>query len=161
MCVLGVARAPFFIYAYCMNLFFELPDIKPMTLNHAYTISARPGMGVRRFPSKEYKQLESKINLLIRKYKNDIAKFNKKYIPEKHYLCAEYRFYMPILTKKEGKVSQRSVDLSNSVKVIEDIIFKSLNADDCAVINLNVIKVHSEDIRTEISLQIKEVHNLI
>ena len=132
-----------------------LDDIKPINLNNCYTISSIGGK-IRRFPSKEYKQLESKVNLILRKYKNEINKFNNEFDANKHYLTASYTFYMPVLTK-DKRISQRSGDCSNLVKAIEDIIFKNLTPDDSHITSMLVEKIESKEIRTEISYTIKHL----
>jgi hypothetical protein len=126
-----------------------------MSLNHAY-ISAAKFNRVIRFPSKEYKQLESKINLMLREYKNDINKINKYFDPKKHCINCSYRFYMPIL-KKDGTISMKSLDLSNCIKVIEDIIFKQFQFDDSQISFLSCEKIHSDVIRTVLDLRIAEL----
>jgi hypothetical protein len=126
-----------------------------MSLNHAY-ISAAKFNRVIRFPSKEYKQLESKINLMLREYKNDINKLNKYFDPKKHCIHCSYRFYMPIL-KKDGTISMKSLDLSNCIKVIEDIIFKQFQFDDSQISFLSCEKIHSDVIRTVLDLKITEL----
>lgn len=135
-----------------MNLSLILP-IKPLNLNHCYTISSLGGK-VRRFPSKEYKQYESLINDELRKYKSEINKFNKYYDETKHYLIAEYNFYYPILTKKKT-ISKRSIDLSNSIKALEDIIFKNFLIDDSQVCTLIVTKNHHDNVFADITYKIK------
>lgn len=130
-----------------------LDNIKPINLNNCYTISSIGGK-IRRFPSKEYKQFESSVNIQLRKYKNEINKFNKEFNQEKHYLVCEYKFYMPVMTK-DNRVSQRSGDCSNLVKAIEDIIFKNLLCDDSHITELLISKIHSNEIRTEMNLFIK------
>lgn len=139
-----------------MKLTLNLHEIKPLNLNHCYTISSIGGK-IRRFPSSNYKKYESQVNLLLRQYKNEINKFNNYYNPDLHYLVADYNFFYPILTKKEKKISQKSTDLSNSIKALEDIIFKSFTADDSAVCSLNINKIHSENIRAEITFYIKDI----
>ena len=143
-----------------MKITIELQDIKPLNLNHCYTISSLGGK-IRRFPSAAYKKYESQVNLLLRQYKNEINKFNKYFNPELHYIVADYNFYYPILTKKDNRVSQKSTDLSNSIKALEDIIFKSFVADDSAVCSLNVNKIHSDDIRAEITFYIRDIKHII
>ena len=132
-----------------------MPDIKPISLNHAYISTAKFNRVIR-FPSKEYKQLESKINLILREYKNDINKLNQYFDPKKHCIHCSYRFYMPIL-KKDGTISMKSLDLSNCIKVIEDIIFKQFQFDDSQISFLSCEKIHSDVIRTVLDLRIAEL----
>lgn len=141
-----------------MQISLHLPNTKPLNLNHCYTISTIGGK-VRRFPSPEYKKYESLVNLELRKYKSEINKFNNYYDENKHYIVAEYRFYYPIITKKET-LSKRSTDLSNAIKALEDIIFKSLIADDSQIAELNVTKIHSENVRAEITFTIKDLKHI-
>lgn len=127
-----------------------------MSLNHCYVFSTI-GKIVRRFPSKKYKQYESEVNNLLRAYKKEITKLNNYFDEEKHYLVCNYQFYYPILTKKEKKVSKKSIDLSNAIKALEDIVFKNLVIDDSAVCSLYVDKIHSENIRCDINIKVKDI----
>ena len=134
----------------CLNL------IKPISLNHSTKITTR-GKFASKYKTDSYKQLESAINLQMRKYKNELNKFNNKYSETKHYLVAEYRYYYPILIKAGNRISKKSGDTSNNIKVIEDCVFKHLMADDSQVISLQATKIHSNDIRTEITLELKDL----
>jgi Holliday junction resolvase RusA-like endonuclease len=137
-----------------MKLKLEILEIKPIPLNQVYATDFRTK---RRFKSKKYNQFESKVNNALREFKNEINRFNKFYNEEKHYITANYRFYFPILTKKEHRVSKTSGDVSNLIKALEDIVFKSLIADDSAVLSVSADKIHSENIRIEIELNIKQI----
>ena len=141
-----------------MSLSIELKGLKPISLNNCYTMTMKNGKP-RRFPSAQYKKFESLVNLELRKFKRDLSKFNLFFDLEKNYIIAEYRFYMPII-KKAGGMNQKSGDLSNLVKALEDILFKSLFADDSHVASLSVYKIHSETTRTEISFKVGDIKNI-
>jgi Holliday junction resolvase RusA-like endonuclease len=129
-----------------------LDNIEPITLNTA----VRYGKG--NFYKKDNTvRFTSQVNNLLRKYKNDFNKFNNAFDEKKHFLTCDYYFYKPILTKKDKRISKTSGDLSNVVKSLEDVVFKHLTADDSQVCILNVHKFHSENIRTEIIIRIKDL----
>jgi len=140
-----------------MKLRILLKNLKPIPLNQVYATDFRTK---RRFKSKKYKQFESAVNKELRAFRVEINKFNKAYNEEKHYITADYRFYFPLITKKEGRISKTSGDVSNLIKSLEDIVFKSLMADDSGVIQVIATKINSEDVRIEIELAIKDIKHV-
>ncbi len=138
-----------------LQLFFD--DIKPLSLNKAYANDPRTK---RRFNSKDYNQYQSAINNELRKYKNQINKFNNAYDESKYYIVSSYRFYLPIMVKSNDRISKNSLDTSNCIKVLEDIIFKQLIADDSAVVDINAMKIHSEHLRIEVEFELKNLHHI-
>lgn len=143
-----------------MKINLSLSNITPITLNHSHKITTR-GKFASKYKTDKYKQLESSMALELRKYKSQINKFNNKYNSGNYYLVAEYVFYYPILLKSGDAISKKSKDVSNLTKVVEDILFKQLLADDSEVISLKVTKVHSQDIRTDITLELKDLKHVL
>ena len=143
-----------------MKLEISLPNIEPISLNHATKISTR-GKFATKYKTEAYKQLESSMGNALRGYRKEINKFNNKYTSGKYYLVAEYRFFYPILLKSGDAISKKSKDVSNLTKVVEDILFKQILADDAEVISLTVTKIHSKDIRTEIILELKDLRHIL
>ena len=125
-----------------------------MPLNQIYSTDFRTK---RRFKSKKYTQFESAVSNQLRKFKSDINKFNNYFDENNHCLTVSYRFYYPILTKKDKRVSKTSGDTSNLIKPIEDVLFKQLIADDSHVIDVSASKIHSETLRIAIVLHIREL----
>jgi Holliday junction resolvase RusA-like endonuclease len=141
-----------------MKISLYLDDIKPIPLNQVYATDFKTKL---RFKSKKYKQFESAVNLQLRKFKNDFNKFNKYYDENNHYISVSYRFYYPLLTKKDKRISKTSGDVSNLIKSLEDIIFKQLHADDSAVIDVSATKIHSTQIRIAVDMQVKPLVSVI
>lgn len=141
-----------------MKISLCLDGVKPISLNNNQKFTSKKG-GYK-YKTDNAKQFESFVNLELRKFKNGISRFNKKYDEQLHYVVAEYRFFMPIMTVKDKRVSKTSGDLSNLVKALEDIIFKQLNADDSCVTALTVYKIESKEIRTEIEYHIRDLHHI-
>lgn len=137
-----------------MKLEIYLHDIKPLPLNQVYATDFRTK---RRFKSKKYTQFESAVNNQLRKFKSDINKFNKYFDENNHCITVSYRFYYPILTKKDNRISKTSGDTSNLIKPIEDVLFKQLIADDSHVIDVSASKIHSETLRIAIILHVREL----
>lgn len=142
-----------------MKVKLSIKDITPLSLNNCYVFSTL-NRHVRRFPSNEYKKYELLINEQLFNCKqnlNSIKNINSYFDENKHYLSCEYIFYYPILTKKSFRISKKSNDLSNSIKAIEDIIFKNLTCDDSSVCHLYASKIHSQKKLCEIIIQIKPI----
>lgn len=142
-----------------MKIEISLPGIKPITLNHAHKITTR-GKFPSKYKTKEYKQLESQVNSLLIKNKNLFTKFNKVYDETKHYITCDYKFYYPILTKKKT-ISKKSNDVTNCVKAIEDIVFKHLVCDDSQVISASETKIHSDQVRTDIIINLHDLKMIL
>lgn len=143
-----------------MNFSFCFPNVTPVNLNNCYMISSRGGK-IRRFPNKEYKELEQYITILLKKEKNKILQFNAAFNEDIHYLKCEYRFYFPFITKdKKKRIRKRYMDLSNLVKPIEDIIFKNLMADDAHIVDLHATKIDSLVPRIEVLFSIGELRHI-
>jgi Holliday junction resolvase RusA-like endonuclease len=143
-----------------MRIEICLDRIEPISLNNSTKITTRGGFA-KKYKTDKYKQLESSMAIALRKYKNDINKFNNKYNSGKYYLVAEYKFYYPILLKSGEAINKKSKDVSNLIKVVEDILFKQLLADDSEVISVTATKIHSKDIRTEIILELKDLRHVL
>ena len=141
-----------------MKLNISLLNIEPLPLNQVYATDFKTK---RRFKSKKYTQFTSAVNGQLRNYKSQINKFNNKYSELDHYLVATYRFYYPILVKSGNRISKTSKDTSNLVKTIEDVLFKQLIPDDSQVININSTKIHSQDIRIEIEIELKNLRHIL
>jgi Holliday junction resolvase RusA-like endonuclease len=137
-----------------MKINLSLPSVEPLTLNTCTKYRVQGGRYVKAYKSDSYKELEKLINVYLKMpvNKKQIDVFNREYDQTRHYLTLEFRFYYPIITKKNC-ISKTSKDISNLVKPIEDIIFDHLVCDDSQVINLSAIKIHSEDIKTIVELR--------
>jgi Holliday junction resolvase RusA-like endonuclease len=142
-----------------MKINLYLNSVKPINLNNCQKITTI-GRHARKYKTKEYNQLESKVNSILNSQKSEIRKFNKYYNEEKHYIDISYRFYYPILTKKM-LISKRSQDVDNIVKPINDIIFKHLLADDSQIINLNATKIHSAEPRIVVEINIRRLSSIL
>lgn len=140
-----------------MQIKLEFTDIKPLPLNMIYSTNFKTG---RRFKSQKYVIYESKINRKLRDFKAQINKFNKYFDESLHYITANYNFYYPILTKKDKRIGKTSTDISNMIKPVEDIIFKHFIADDSSIVSVCASKVHSENLRMEISYTIKQLNQI-
>lgn len=133
-----------------MRLLIRVEGIKALSLNNVFA-TLRNG---RRIKTAKYKEFESLVNNQLRKYRNQINKFNNYYKKEDHCLVAKYRFYHPIKTKK-NLISEKSGDVTNLFKTIEDIIFKQLIPDDSQVVAVYGSKIESDKPRIEVEITIK------
>jgi Holliday junction resolvase RusA-like endonuclease len=140
-----------------MKIELSLLGIKSLSLNSAYKTDFKTR---RRCKTPGFYRLESKVNYELRKYRSELSKFNKYFDKEKHYICAEYRFYMPIFTKSGVRINEKSGDVSNLIKIIEDLVFKQLLTDDSYIVDLYATKINSDKVRTDVTLSIKDLKHI-
>lgn len=135
-----------------MHIQLIFPELKPISINAVYATDFKTK---RRFRSKKYGEFESSINSILKlAYKNDLIKINKTFDPTLHYLKMDYRFYYPVLKKDNSQISKHSVDTTNCLKPLEDIICKYLGIDDSYVIGGSFEKIHSDKIRIVVELKL-------
>ncbi len=137
-----------------INLFLD--NIKPISLND----SQKSGRNGRRYKTSKTLQFESAVHLELRKHRNEFNRFNKFFDENKHYITAYYRIFHDKVLKKDRTINKNGGDNSNTIKPLEDLIFKNLMADDSAVQGLYIEKFHSNNIRVEIELSIKELRHI-
>lgn len=109
-------------------------DCKPLTLNQAF-ITLRNG---RRARSSKYelfkKTIEKRLNLI------ELEDFSDTFNQSKHALKMTMIVYLKDLYTKKGTISQKSGDIDNFTKCINDIIFKNTNLDDSYITELHISK---------------------
>jgi len=143
-----------------MKLELLFNGVSPVSLNNSTGISSR-GKFVTKYKNQNYKILESKVNNILRNYRHEINKFNKKYDENLNYLTVDYRFYYPILIKSGKRISKTSKDWSNLVKTVEDCIHKHLEADDSQVISGSSTKIQSLKPRIEVDIYLRELRSIL
>lgn len=91
---------------------------------------ARFGKG-RVFKTPKQAGFEGSITHYLRQYESKLKIFKNFFNPEIHIIQSCWEFgYSDFFTKKDGIVSSKCLDLDNSIKNIQDVIFKSLEIDD-------------------------------
>jgi Holliday junction resolvase RusA-like endonuclease len=141
-----------------MRLDLTFYGLEPISLNNCQKIVAK-GKFPRKYKTKEYVEFESKINSQIQNYKAALRKFNSHYDENMHYLVADFYFYYPVMTKK-GSIGKTSKDVDNIIKPVNDVIFKYLSTDDSQVMSVSATKIHSENIKIEVTFQTKLISHL-
>lgn len=144
-----------------MKITIRLNNLKPISLNVVNKYRCA-GKFVKSYKSKEAKKLKKDIDkaLLDERNKEAINQFNSHYDINKHYLNFNYRYYYPIFTKKK-LISKTGGDTSNLIKFVEDCLFSHLDADDSQVIQVNATKIHSEEIKTIIEIDILDLTSIL
>lgn len=115
----------------------QLP-IKPLSVNKKFTINRYSRRIVKTSNANTF---ENKLTKLLNRYDKDIKDFSNKFDKNKDGLTLDIVMYIPaseFFTKK-GAISSTCIDVSNTLKMLEDTIYKVLNIND----GLNV-KVSSE-----------------
>lgn len=127
-------------------------EVEPITLNHSHAF----GNGFR-FKTTKTRKFENDVRDFLSKINDDLLEFKKNFDPIKSSIEASYFFYVPkeFFYTKDGRVSRRSKDLSNIVKVVEDCVFRYLAIDDCLVTKLNVEKIPANKWSIVVQLSIR------
>ena len=121
-------------------------------MNHSHKITTR-GRFATKYKTKEYVQFESLVASKMRLYKAECNKLNKYFDEKVHCLHVDYRFYYPILTKK-NIISKTSKDVDNCIKTTQDSLFKSFLFDDAFITRVTAEKIHADKPLIEIDVTI-------
>lgn len=109
------------------NLVMQIP-LKPLSINKKNTISGKRRMIIKSMDARIY---EEKINIELDKYYEQMT-FFKNNITDKEALSFSIVVYIPkgdFFTKK-GTINTKCLDVSNAIKMLEDIIYKRLGLND-------------------------------
>lgn len=120
-----------------MKLTIEINDMPFMPLNRAKMVVGKPRpMLIKTALCREFeKDLESRLVV----YGKHIIKDDEYIEVVYNLLCPKSEFFT-----KDGKLSSRCPD-ADSIKVLQDVIFRSIGIDDKHIKNLTVNMVPSED----------------
>ncbi|NQY43499.1 MAG: RusA family crossover junction endodeoxyribonuclease [Legionellales bacterium] len=147
-----------------MQINIEINGVKPINVNNYQKITTIKG-SPRKFKTKEAVQFESVINSQLNKYKSEFRKLNSSFCSFSHYLCIDYRFYLPFLTrdkdKKQTRISKNKHDVDNFIKCLQDVLFKQILADDSEVVSLSATKIHSKELKIEIDIKVRPLSNIL
>lgn len=134
-----------------MKLTIELLDLPYMPLNRAKMIVGKPRPMLIKTP-------------LCREFEKDLEgrleKYGKHSIGDDEYIDITYNLYCPSeeFFTKEGKLSSRCPD-ADSIKVLQDVIFRSIGIDDKHIKSLSVFVLPSPDSRWNYKIVINS-HNI-
>jgi len=137
-----------------MYLFIVIDNLPYMPLNRAKMVVARPKpMLIRTDLCREFEK-----DLLTR-----LALYPKQNLPHDEYIKITYNLYCPSedYFTKEGKISSRCPD-ADSIKVLQDTLFKHLGLDDKHIKEL-IVKVRPSATGNwdyEIEIESYKVNNL-
>lgn len=112
----------------------------PMSLNN-FQKSTRSG---RRYTTALAREWQDFIYAELTRQNQKINDFRKKIDKETRFSC-RYSFYLGNFLTKKSTLNRKSIDLSNSIKHLEDIIFAAIGADDSMVIELFVTKKQANE----------------
>lgn len=116
----------------------QLP-IKPLSVNSKFTINKYSRRIVKSTNAVKFERNTLK---LLSKYDKDIKNFSSKFDKNKDALTLELVIYVPateFFTKK-GAISATCIDVSNTLKIIEDTIYKALAINDSFNIKVSAEK---------------------
>ena len=146
-----------------MILILTFEDLPPMPLNRArmLTISGGRPMNIKTPLCREF---EKDLHNRLLKFQSNIDYFNSCYVPNKHYIVAEYYIYTPeeLLFTAKGAISSRSVDV-DAHKVMTDVVFNCIGLDDKIMRDCRIITPVSHDGKHNyrIILRLEKLSNLI
>ena len=140
--------------------------IKPVTLNHTEKSGYRNGKHVR-YSTREYKYFQKECERQLFDFKKEFCALAKKYRPTLDCFRVSYVYSTPFLRVKsgrsKGKISKKSLDLSNIEKPLEDQLFTYLEVfndqiDDCMVCEVYKKKTYGLDFSIEITIEVIELN---
>ena len=92
------------------------------------------------------KEFETDVKRVLIKGRDRIREFEAHFKPLEHVLESTWFFgYENFFTVKEGIPSSKCLDLDNSTKNVQDIIFKSMGLDDKFICKTQSVKWKSKD----------------
>lgn len=142
-----------------MFIQFVFNNLKPVNTNNYQKITSVRGHP-RKYKTKDTVQFEKCIDQVVDLInRRDLDLLNNHYDSAKHYLTMDYRFYLPVFTKK-GLIAKRKNDIDGMIKPIQDMIFKHLKPDDSEIVSLTAMKIHSEIPRIEITINVKDISTI-
>lgn len=122
-----------------MHLTIEINDLPFIPLNRAKMVVSKPRpMLIKTALCREFeKDLESRLVI-----------YGKHTIEDNEYIEVEYVLYCPReeYFTKEGKLSSRCPD-ADSIKVLQDVVFRSIGIDDKHIKDLRVQMLPSPDMK--------------
>lgn len=141
-----------------MKISLEFHDVIAVSVNNAVRYASFNGR-MMSYKTPEAKAYTSNINNQLLKYNQDRKLFKMYYDETIHFITMSFRFHMPIFTKK-GLISKKSKDTSNLIKYTEDLIADYFGFNDSQVININALKIHSENPKIECVIKIENIELL-
>lgn len=124
-----------------MKIWFEIKNLPYMPLNRAKMIARN--MLIKTALCRDF---EKDIQERLKEFSETFKTFKTYFTSGNYYIHVVYELHCPKnqLFTKDGKISSRSPD-ADSIKVLQDNVFKSLGIDDKFAKRIEIIMVPSED----------------
>lgn len=144
-----------------MKIKFTFEDLKPVSTN-AYkapkVLRGRPIM----FKTKKATDFEKQILLQMHDKGAEIFDFESNFSIYEHILSCDILIESPdLITKKDGVISSKSIDLDNNAKVLIDAVFKKFEKlDDKMICKLSMRKSLGKNNRIFFTLERKSISSV-
>jgi len=131
-----------------------LNNIEPVSVNHSHGF----GKGFR-YKLPKTKKFEIELNRELSNFKDELNDFCTSFNWFNHVVHCSYFIYIPekiffTKIKKQKKVSRKSKDLDNMLKVMQDNIFKFIGIDDTFITRLEAEKIPTKKEEWSIVVQL-------
>lgn len=128
-----------------MILILKFENIPPMPRNRSHMLVAK-GKRPMNIKTPLCREFEKDLLHRLSIYQSEIAYFRSCYVPEKHYIAAEYYIYTPedLLFTTKGAISSRTLDV-DAHKVMTDVIYTSIGLDDKIMRDCRIVTPVSHD----------------
>jgi hypothetical protein len=134
-----------------MKEFILTAPIKLLSINAAFVVLKNG----RRIRSKAYVAFAKEISLLMRTRRIDFEAWEKNFNPKFHEIHAILIYGTPELLTKDGRISQKSVDIANCEKcLIDNVLIKTI--DDSQITQWRMKKIYSEKFSFYLRFEIKD-----
>lgn len=142
-----------------MIVTIEISNVKPLLLNHATKITTR-GKFASKYKTIETQNFTRQMNAYLRTMANKLSPLSKAYNEKEHYFIVDFKFYLPILTKK-NLISKKSGDWDGFIKYTQDTIFDFIGIDDSQIIGGSSIKIHSDKYKIEVKIELRDLKEIL
>lgn len=141
-----------------MKQVFVKLSVKPMSINNA-KMPIRMGRTARLADTPDARKYKAILSGEFEKFKVEIEKFSVAHDKGIHALEATWNIYIPadLYFTKKGTISEKCLDATNSIKLMEDALVKVLNIDDSQIIETIVRKIPVSRDSWSVSLELSRV----
>jgi len=102
-----------------------LLEMRPKSVN-----SSMAAVKGRMIKTASHRQNKREMELLLRSFKDELTEFANKFKASKKRISMEIYFYDSRYWTKKKEMNQKTVDISNIIKSIEDSVFKAMGLND-------------------------------
>jgi Holliday junction resolvase RusA-like endonuclease len=130
------------------NITFTINGVPPST-NHLYFNLPTGGRALNKIGKKYAGDIK---DLIGREYFEQMSEF--KVDDKTMFKVSSIIYFKTLRNGPTAKGYYKQIDVDNRIKLLHDVVFKSIGVDDRNIFNISVMKKESNDERVEITLEV-------